>query len=155
MGVFEKFLRAGEGKRVKTLVSTLPVYLNALAQRGVHIVTVNDYLATRDSEWMGKLHRFLGITVGRVGPDIAEPELKREAYECDVTYGTNTEFGFDYLRDNMARTRDEMVPRGHIYAIVDQVDSTLIDEARTAPIISGPSDDAAQLYYALASIDGE
>ncbi|HEY8081509.1 MAG TPA: preprotein translocase subunit SecA, partial [Acidimicrobiales bacterium] len=142
-------MKTGEGK---TLVSTLPVYLNALAQRGVHIVTVNDYLATRDSEWMGKLHQFLGITVGRVGPDVADPALKREAYECDVTYGTNTEFGFDYLRDNMARTREEMVQRGHVYAIVDEVDSILIDEARTPLIISGPSDDAAQLYYQFASI---
>jgi preprotein translocase subunit SecA len=142
-------MKTGEGK---TLVSTLPVYLNALAQRGVHIVTVNDYLATRDSEWMGKLHQFLGITVGRVGPDMTDPAEKREAYGCDVTYGTNTEFGFDYLRDNMARAREEMVQRGHVYAIVDEVDSILIDEARTPLIISGPADDAAQLYYQFASI---
>jgi preprotein translocase subunit SecA len=142
-------MKTGEGK---TLVSTLPVYLNALEQRGVHVVTVNDYLATRDSEWMGQLHRFLGITVGRVGPDITDPAEKREAYACDVTYGTNTEFGFDYLRDNMARSLDEMVQRGHVYAIVDEVDSILIDEARTPLIISGPADDATKLYYQFASI---
>src|SRR5580693_1103225 len=116
-------MKTGEGK---TLVSTLPVYLNALEQRGVHVVTVNDYLATRDSEWMGQLHRFLGITVARVGPDITEPAEKRLAYASDVTYGTNTEFGFDYLRDNMARSKDEMVQRGHVYGIVDEVDPILI-----------------------------
>jgi preprotein translocase subunit SecA len=142
-------MKTGEGK---TLVSTLPVYLNGLEQRGVHIVTVNDYLATRDSEWMGRLHRFLGITVGRVGPDIDDAAEKRAAYACDVTYGTNTEFGFDYLRDNMARSKEEMVQRGHVYAIVDEVDSILIDEARTPLIISGPSDDATKLYYQFASI---
>src|SRR6202167_3109700 len=128
-------MKTGEGK---TLVSTLPVYLNALAGNGVHVVTVNDYLATRDSEWMGRLHRFLGLTVGRVGPDISHPAEKREAYLSDVTYGTNTEFGFDYLRDNMARSKDAMVQRGHRFAIVDEVDSILIDEARTPLIISGP-----------------
>ncbi len=121
-------MKTGEGK---TLVSTLPVYLNALAGNGVHVVTVNDYLATRDSEWMGRLHRFLGLTVGRVGPDISDPAEKREAYSSDVTYGTNTEFGFDYLRDNMARSKDAMVQRGHHFAIIDEVDSILIDEART------------------------
>jgi preprotein translocase subunit SecA len=142
-------MKTGEGK---TLVSTLPVYLNGLEQRGVHIVTVNDYLATRDSEWMGRLHRFLGITVGRVGPDIDDAAEKRAAYACDVTYGTNTEFGFDYLRDNMARSKEDMVQRGHVYAIVDEVDSILIDEARTPLIISGPSDDATKLYYQFASI---
>ncbi len=142
-------MKTGEGK---TLVSTLPVYLNALAGNGVHVVTVNDYLATRDSEWMGQLHRFLGLTVGRVGPDIDDPAAKREAYQSDVTYGTNTEFGFDYLRDNMARSKDAMVQRGHPYAIVDEVDSILIDEARTPLIISGPAAESAQLYYQFAGI---
>jgi len=142
-------MKTGEGK---TLVSTLPVYLNALAGDGVHVVTVNDYLATRDSEWMGQLHRFLGLTVGRVGPDIEDAAAKREAYLADVTYGTNTEFGFDYLRDNMARTQDAMVQRGHHFAIVDEVDSILIDEARTPLIISGPAAESAQLYYQFAGI---
>ena len=116
------------------------------------MVTVNDYLATRDSEWMGQLHRFLGLTVGRVGPDIEDAEAKREAYFSDVTYGTNTEFGFDYLRDNMARSKDAMVQRGHPFAIVDEVDSILIDEARTPLIISGPAAESAQLYYQFAGI---
>ena len=142
-------MKTGEGK---TLVSTLPVYLNALDQRGVHVVTVNDYLATRDAEWMGRLHKFLGLTVGRIGADIDDPVLKRAAYAADLTYGTNNEFGFDYLRDNMARSRDHMVQRGHVFAIVDEVDSILIDEARTPLIISGPADEAAQLYYQFASI---
>ncbi len=142
-------MKTGEGK---TLVSTLPVYLNALGGRGVHIVTVNDYLATRDSEWMGQVHRFLGLKVGRVGPDIDDHAAKREAYAADLTYGTNTEFGFDYLRDNMARTKEGMVQRGHVYAIVDEVDSILIDEARTPLIISGPSTETAQLYYQFAGI---
>ena len=142
-------MKTGEGK---TLVSTLPVYLNALEGNGVHIVTVNDYLATRDSEWMGQLHRFLGLTVGRVGPDIDDPVAKREAYGADLTYGTNTEFGFDYLRDNMARSQDAMVQRGHPFAIVDEVDSILIDEARTPLIISGPAAESAQLYYQFAGI---
>jgi preprotein translocase subunit SecA len=142
-------MKTGEGK---TLVSTLPVYLNALAGEGVHVVTVNDYLATRDANWMGQLHRFLGLTVGRVGPDLAEFEEKREAYNCDVTYGTNTEFGFDYLRDNMARRSEHMVQRGHPFAIVDEVDSILIDEARTPLIISGPASDVTKLYYQFASI---
>ncbi|MGH9020986.1 MAG: preprotein translocase subunit SecA [Acidimicrobiales bacterium] len=142
-------MKTGEGK---TLVSTLPVYLNALAGQGVHVVTVNDYLATRDSEWMGSVHRFLGLSVGRVGPDLPEFEDKRAAYACDVTYGTNTEFGFDYLRDNMARRREHMVQRGHHYAIVDEVDSILIDEARTPLIISGPAADVTKLYYQFASI---
>jgi preprotein translocase subunit SecA len=142
-------MKTGEGK---TLVSTLPVYLNALAGNGVHVVTVNDYLATRDSEWMGQLHRFLGLRVGRVGPDIDDPAAKREAYLSDVTYGTNTEFGFDYLRDNMARSKDVMVQRGHRFAIVDEVDSILIDEARTPLIISGPAAESAQLYYQFAGI---
>ena len=142
-------MKTGEGK---TLVSTLPVYLNALGGNGVHVVTVNDYLATRDSEWMGRLHRFLGLSVGRVGPDIDDAAAKREAYGCDLTYGTNTEFGFDYLRDNMARSKDAMVQRGHPYAIVDEVDSILIDEARTPLIISGPAAESAQLYYQFAGI---
>ncbi|MDE3082025.1 MAG: preprotein translocase subunit SecA [Acidobacteriota bacterium] len=142
-------MKTGEGK---TLVSTLPVYLNALAGKGVHVVTVNDYLATRDADWMGQVHRFLGLTVGRVGPDRPDFDDKREAYHCDVTYGTNTEFGFDYLRDNMARRAEHMVQRGHHYAIVDEVDSILIDEARTPLIISGPASDVTKLYYQFASI---
>ena len=142
-------MKTGEGK---TKVSTLPVYLNALSGNGVHVVTVNDYLATRDSEWMGRLHRWLGISVGRVGPDINDFDAKRAAYASDVTYGTNTEFGFDYLRDNMARSREQMVQRGHSFAIIDEVDSILIDEARTPLIISGPADEAARLYYQFASI---
>ncbi len=142
-------MKTGEGK---TLVSTLPVYLNALAGDGVHVVTVNDYLASRDAEWMGQLHRFLGLTVGRVGPDVDDPAVKREAYACDVTYGTNTEFGFDYLRDNMARSKEAMVQRGHHFAIVDEVDSILIDEARTPLIISGPAAESAKLYYQFAGV---
>ena len=142
-------MKTGEGK---TLVSTLPVYLNALAGQGVHVVTVNDYLATRDAEWMGRLHRFLGLTVGRVGPDVDDPTAKRDAYACDITYGTNTELGFDYLRDNMARSKEGMVQRGHHFAIVDEVDSILIDEARTPLIISGPAAESAKLYYQFAGI---
>jgi preprotein translocase subunit SecA len=142
-------MKTGEGK---TLVSTLPVYLNALDGRGVHVVTVNDYLATRDSEWMGRLHKWLGLTVGLIGADIDDPALKRAAYAADLTYGTNNEFGFDYLRDNMARSRDHMAQRGHVFAMIDEVDSILIDEARTPLIISGPADEAAQLYYQFASI---
>jgi preprotein translocase subunit SecA len=142
-------MKTGEGK---TLVSTMPVYLNALAGKGVHVVTVNDYLATRDAEWMGRVYRWLGLTVGRVGPDVTDPALKRQAYASDVTYGTNTEFGFDYLRDNMQMSRQMMVQRGHVFAIVDEVDSILIDEARTPLIISGPADEAAKLYYQFASI---
>ncbi len=142
-------MKTGEGK---TLVSTLPVYLNALDRRGVHVVTVNDYLATRDAEWMGRLHKFLGLSVGRIGADIEDPVLKRAAYAADLTYGTNNEFGFDYLRDNMARSREHMAQRGHVFAMIDEVDSILIDEARTPLIISGPADEAAQLYYQFASI---
>jgi preprotein translocase subunit SecA len=142
-------MKTGEGK---TLVSTLPVYLNALSGRGVHLVTVNDYLARRDAEWMGRVYSSLGLTVGRVSPELSDPSNKREAYACDVTYGTNHEFGFDYLRDNMARSREAMTQRGHFFAIVDEVDSILIDEARTPLIISGPSDDAAKLYYQFAGI---
>lgn len=129
-------MATGEGK---TLVATLPVYLNALTGRGVHVVTVNDYLAARDSEWMGEVYRFLGLTVGCIQHD-QPPTVRREQYACDVTYGTNSEFGFDYLRDNgMATTLDQQVQRGHYYAIVDEVDSILIDEARTPLIISGPT----------------
>ncbi|HLJ08689.1 MAG TPA: preprotein translocase subunit SecA, partial [Acidimicrobiia bacterium] len=142
-------MKTGEGK---TLVSTLPAYLNGLSGKGVHLVTVNDYLAKRDSEWMGRVHRFLGLTVGLVIPDIDDPDIKRQNYACDITYGTNNEFGFDYLRDNMAQAREYMVQRGHNFAIVDEVDSILIDEARTPLIISGPVDDAAVLYVQFARI---
>ncbi len=121
-------MKTGEGK---TLVSTLPAYLNALDGRGVHMVTVNEYLATRDSEWMGRVHRWLGLTVGRIGSDIDDPAIKQAAYAADITYGTNNEFGFDYLRDNMTRSRELMAQRDHVFAIVDEVDSILIDEART------------------------
>jgi preprotein translocase subunit SecA len=142
-------MKTGEGK---TLVSTLPVYLNALAGDGVHVVTVNDYLAARDAEWMGRVHRFLGLTVGRVSPDFPDWDDKKAAYNSDITYGTNTELGFDYLRDNMARSLEHMVQRGHHYAIVDEVDSILIDEARTPLIISGPSSESARLYYQFAGV---
>ncbi len=142
-------MKTGEGK---TLVSTLPVYLNALEGNGVHVVTVNDYLTGRDAAWMGQLHRFLGLTVGRVSPEMPEWQDKKDAYNCDVTYGTNTELGFDYLRDNMARNLDHMVQRGHHFAIVDEVDSILIDEARTPLIISGPSSESARLYYQFAGV---
>ena len=127
-------MKTGEGK---TLVATLPAYLNALEGKGVHVVTVNDYLARRDSEWMGQIHKWMGLSVGLVVPDAYDWEHKRAQYACDITYGTNNEFGFDYLRDNMAMTREEQVQRGHVYAIVDEVDSILIDEARTPLIISG------------------
>ncbi|HVL27311.1 MAG TPA: preprotein translocase subunit SecA [Acidimicrobiales bacterium] len=142
-------MKTGEGK---TLVSTLPAYLNGLSGRGMHIVTVNDYLARRDSEWMGRIHRWLGLSVGLVLSEIDSPDVKRQQYGCDITYGTNNEFGFDYLRDNMAMSKEQMVQRGHIYAIVDEVDSILIDEARTPLIISGQVADAAALYYKFASI---
>ncbi|MBI2168780.1 MAG: preprotein translocase subunit SecA [Actinobacteria bacterium] len=144
-------MKTGEGK---TLVSTLPVYLNALAGNGVHVITVNDYLATRDSDWMGRIYRMLGMTVGLVvpGKDREDPAAKRAAYAADITYGTNNEFGFDYLRDNMATSKEAQVQRGHTYAIVDEVDSILIDEARTPLIISGRADDAADLYYEFARI---
>lgn len=135
-------MKTGEGK---TLVATLPAYLNALTGKGVHIVTVNDYLAKRDSEWMGKLYRFLGLTVGLVIHDV-EPENRKEAYNCDIIYGTNNEFGFDFLRDNMVVYKERQVQRGHNYAIVDEVDSILIDEARTPLIISGPGDKSTDLY---------
>ncbi len=138
-------MKTGEGK---TLVATLPAYLNALSGKGVHIVTVNEYLARRDSEWMGKLYRFLGLTVGLVVSGM-EPEEKRAAYAADITYGTNNEFGFDYLRDNMVVYRQNQVQRGWSYAIVDEVDSILIDEARTPLIISGQGDKSTELYQAV------
>jgi preprotein translocase subunit SecA len=142
-------MKTGEGK---TLVSTLPAYLNGLAGHGTHLVTVNDYLARRDAEWMGRLHRWLGLEIGLVVPGENDPEHKRRQYAADITYGTNNEFGFDYLRDNMAMTRDRQVQRGHHFCIVDEVDSILIDEARTPLIISGRVADAAQLYYKFANI---
>jgi preprotein translocase subunit SecA len=142
-------MKTGEGK---TLVSTLPGYLNGLTGKGVHLVTVNDYLATFHAEWMGRIYRWLGLSVGLVVPGQSDPAYKREQYACDITYGTNNEFGFDYLRDNMAPSRDRQVQRGHSYAIVDEVDSILIDEARTPLIISGRVAEAAQLYHKFASI---
>ena len=143
-------MKTGEGK---TLVSTLPAYLNGISGHGVHLVTVNDYLARRDSEWMGRIHRWMGLDVGLVIPGYHEaPELKRRDYAADITYGTNNEFGFDYLRDNMAGSKANKVQRGHAFAIVDEVDSILIDEARTPLIISGRVGDAANLYYRFASI---
>ena len=141
-------MRTGEGK---TLVSTLPAYLNALTGKGVHIVTVNDYLAERDSEWMGRVHRFLGLKVGVILASMS-PTERREAYAADITYGTNNEFGFDYLRDNMAWSLSDCVQRDHNFAIVDEVDSILIDEARTPLIISGPADKATKLYVEFANI---
>jgi preprotein translocase subunit SecA len=143
-------MRTGEGK---TLVSTLPAYLNALTGKGVHIVTVNDYLAERDSEWMGRVHRFLGLKVGVILSSMS-PEERREAYASDITYGTNNEFGFDYLRDNMAWSLSDCVQREHNFAIVDEVDSILIDEARTPLIISGPADKATKWYMEFANIVG-
>ena len=135
-------MRTGEGK---TLISTLPAYLNALSGRPVHIVTVNEYLAKRDAEWMGKVHKFLGLSVGFVY-SAQTPEQKRKAYACDIVYGTNSEFGFDYLRDNMAVSRKQMLARGYAYVIIDEIDSILIDEARTPLIISGPSGESSQAY---------
>jgi len=142
-------MKTGEGK---TLVSTLPAYLNGLTGDGVHLITVNDYLARRDAEWMGRVHRWMGLSVGLILPDSFDWDHKREQYGADITYGTNNEFGFDYLRDNMAMSRAEQTQRGHAYAIVDEVDSILIDEARTPLIISGQIADAAKLYYRFASI---
>ena len=144
-------MRTGEGK---TLVSTLPAYLNALTGKGVHIVTVNDYLAERDSEWMGRVHRFLGLKVGVILSSMS-PAERREAYASDITYGTNNEFGFDYLRDNMAWSLSDCVQREHNFAIVDEVDSILIDEARTPLIISGPADKATKWYMEFANIVGK
>src|ERR1700757_587276 len=141
-------MRTGEGK---TLVATLAAYLNALAGKGVHVVTVNDYLAKRDAEWMGAIYKFLGLTTGIIVHGLDDDE-RRRAYAADITYGTNNEFGFDYLRDNMKYDLAQMVQRGHHYAIVDEVDSILIDEARTPLIISGPSDDRSDLYIAIDKV---
>ncbi|MSZ66855.1 MAG: preprotein translocase subunit SecA, partial [Actinobacteria bacterium] len=141
-------MRTGEGK---TLVSTLPAYLNALTGKGVHVVTVNDYLAERDSEWMGRIHRFLGLKVGVILSNMS-PAERREAYAADITYGTNNEFGFDYLRDNMAWTLEDCVQREHNFAIIDEADSILIDEARTPLIISGPADKPTKWYVEFATI---
>ncbi|MEM9521631.1 MAG: preprotein translocase subunit SecA [Actinomycetota bacterium] len=142
-------MKTGEGK---TLTSTLPIYLNGLTGKGVHVVTVNDYLASRDAEWMGQVHRWMGLDVGLILPGNRDSEYKRQQYAADITYGTNNEFGFDYLRDNMAMARDKQVQRGHHYCIVDEIDSILIDEARTPLIISGKVADAVQLYVKFASI---
>ncbi|MEO8889096.1 MAG: preprotein translocase subunit SecA [Jatrophihabitantaceae bacterium] len=141
-------MKTGEGK---TLVSTLPAYLNALSGDGVHSVTTNDYLVARDADWMGRVHRFLGLTVGKILNDLP-PEKRRAAYACDITYGTNNEFGFDYLRDNMAWSLEDLVQRGHHYAIVDEADSILIDEARTPLIISGPAEENQRWYLEFARI---
>jgi preprotein translocase subunit SecA len=141
-------MKTGEGK---TLVATLPSYLNALAGKGVHVVTTNDYLAERDSEWMGRIHRFLGLTVGVIVNSMS-PSERRAAYNCDVTYGTNNEFGFDYLRDNMSWSLEDCVQRDHFFAVVDEVDSILIDEARTPLIISGPADKATKWYVEFSNI---
>src|SRR5881275_1499835 len=141
-------MKTGEGK---TLVATLAVYLNALAGKGVHVVTVNDYLARRDSEWMGQIYNFLGLSVGVIVHGLDDAERK-EAYSRDITYGTNNEYGFDYLRDNMKYRLEDMVQRGHFYAIVDEVDSILIDEARTPLIISGPLDDRSEFYNTIDAI---
>ncbi|RKN38075.1 preprotein translocase subunit SecA [Micromonospora endolithica] len=141
-------MKTGEGK---TLTSVMPVYLNALSGKGVHVITVNDYLAQRDAAWMGRVHEFLGLTVGVVLPNRPSTE-HRAAYECDITYGTNNEFGFDYLRDNMAWSKDELVQRGHNFAVVDEVDSILIDEARTPLIISGPAEHSARWYGEFAGV---
>ena len=138
-------MKTGEGK---TLVATLPVYLNALSGRGVHVVTVNDYLAKRDAEWMGQIYKFLGLSVGVIVHGLDDTERKKQ-YDCDVTYGTNNELGFDYLRDNMKYRVEDMVQRGHVYAIVDEVDSILVDEARTPLIISGPLDDRSDFYNTI------
>src|SRR5438128_1455516 len=138
-------MKTGEGK---TLVATMPVYLNAIAGRGVHVVTVNDYLAKRDAEWMGQIYGFLGLTTGVIVHGI-DDEQRNQAYDCDGTYGTNNELGFDYLRDNMKYRLEDMVQRGHIYAIVDEVDSILVDEARTPLIISGPLDDRSEFYNTI------
>src|SRR6184192_1300901 len=141
-------MKTGEGK---TLVATLPAYLNALEGNGVHVVTVNDYLARRDSEWMGKIYRFLGMTVGVIQHELTDAE-RQVAYAADITYGTNNEFGFDYLRDNMKFELAHYVQRGHTFAIVDEVDSILIDEARTPLIISGPAEESTDLYYEVDRI---
>jgi preprotein translocase subunit SecA len=142
-------MRTGEGK---TLVSTLAAYLNALSGKGVHLVTVNDYLATRDSEWMGQIYTFLGMTVGCINNHDPYGPGRKDAYNCDITYGTNNEYGFDYLRDNMKYSVEEMGQRGHAYAIIDEIDSILIDEARTPLVISGPTDDKSDLYRTIDTI---
>src|SRR5437660_8360114 len=141
-------MKTGEGK---TLVATLPAYLNAIEGKGVHVVTVNDYLARRDAEWMGRLYKFLGLSVGVIVHDLDDEERK-EAYNADITYGTNNEFGFDYLRDNMKFRIEDCVQRGHYYAIVDEVDSILIDEARTPLIISGPTEQTTDKYMKVRQI---
>src|SRR5438132_1982102 len=141
-------MKTGEGK---TLVATMPAYLSALAGKGVHVATVNPYLAKRDAEWMGQVYRFLGLSVGLIQPDMPMA-VRRENYACDITYGTNNEFGFDYLRDNMAMRLDDCAQRGHHFAIVDEVDSILIDEARTPLIISGAADEAARWYRTFARL---
>src|ERR1700694_2109308 len=141
-------MKTGEGK---TLVATLPSYLNALEGKGVHVVTVNDYLARRDSEWMGRVYRFLGMTVGVIQHEVNDAE-REVAYAADITHGTNNEFGFDYLRDNMKFELAHYVQRGHQFAIVDEVDSILIDEARTPLIISGPAEESTDLYYEVDRI---
>ena len=141
-------MRTGEGK---TLVATLPSYLNGLTGRGVNVVTVNDYLAFRDAEWMGKIHQFLGMSVGCIQNDMDDMERK-DAYAADITYGTNNEFGFDYLRDNMKFDVESLVQRDHYFAIIDEVDSILIDEARTPLIISGATDDATDKYFTANEI---
>ena len=138
-------MKTGEGK---TLVATLPVYLNALTGKGVHVITVNDYLASRDAEWMGRVYERVGMSVGCIVHGLDDNE-RRQSYAADITYGTNNEFGFDYLRDNMKSSLDQMVQRGHHFAIVDEVDSILIDEARTPLIISGPTDDKSELYKSI------
>jgi len=142
-------MRTGEGK---TLVSTLAAYLNSLSDEGVHIVTVNDYLARRDAEWMGQIYSFLGVSVGCINDHEAYGNGRKEAYDCDITYGTNNEYGFDYLRDNMKYSIEEMSQRGHSYAIIDEIDSILIDEARTPLIISGPTDDKSEFYRTIDTI---
>jgi preprotein translocase subunit SecA len=141
-------MATGEGK---TLVATLPVYLNALTGKGVHIVTVNDYLAKRDREWMGPIYEFLGLTIGVIQHDM-EPKERQKAYNSDITYGTNNEFGFDYLRDNMVVRLEDMAQRELHYAIVDEVDSILVDEARTPLIISGPAEESTDKYYKIDKI---
>src|ERR1700743_2255619 len=141
-------MKTGEGK---TLVATLPVYLHALSGNGVHVVTVNDYLASRDSDWMGQVYRFLGLTTGCIVHGLDDVD-RRAAYAADVTYGTNNEFGFDYLRDNMKYALNTMTQRGHAFAIVDEVDSILVDEARTPLIISGPTEDQTEMYRSVDAL---
>ncbi|MCK4236912.1 MAG: preprotein translocase subunit SecA, partial [Candidatus Krumholzibacteria bacterium] len=146
-------MATGEGK---TLVAAMPLYLNTLTKKGVHLITVNDYLARRDAEWMGEIYRFLGITVGYLQNEMS-PEERQQVYNCDITYGTNNEFGFDYLRDNMKLSSEHQVQRGHYYAIVDEVDSVLVDEARTPLIISGPVSGSSQTdnyAYLRSKVDG-